>query len=94
MNVHPLTVHFFEILTIAKPPPEKAPPEIAADVAEKGMVLSGGTSMIRNFDKLITQRTGMKVTIADSPLEGVVNGASKALEKPDRLETYIKKLRR
>ncbi len=73
---------------------EKAPPEIAADVAENGMVLSGGTSLIRNFDKLITQRTGMKVTMAESPLEGVVNGASRALENPERLETYIKKLRR
>ncbi len=73
---------------------EKAPPEIAADIAENGMVLSGGSSLIRNFDKLITQRTGMKVTMAANPLEGVVYGASKALEDPDKLETYIKKLRR
>lgn len=73
---------------------EKAPPEIAADVAENGIVLSGGSCKIRNFDKLITQRTGMEVTIAENPLEAVVLGAEKALENSEKLITYIKKLRR
>ena len=73
---------------------EKAPPEIASDVAENGIVISGGSSKIRNFDKLITQRTGMAVTVADNPLEAVVLGAAKSLEDPDKLMTYIKKLRR
>ncbi len=73
---------------------EKAPPEIAADVAENGMVLTGGTGMIKNFDQLITNRTGMKVRLADNPLEAVVLGTAKSLEDIDKLNTYIRKSRR
>ena len=73
---------------------EKAPPEIAADVAENGLVLSGGSSLLRNLDKVITKRTGMQVTMAENPLEGVVLGAAKALEDVEKLKIYIKKSRR
>ena len=73
---------------------EKAPPEIAADVAENGLVLSGGSSLLRNLDKVITKRTGMQVTLAENPLEGVVLGAAKALEDVEKLKIYIKKSRR
>lgn len=73
---------------------EKAPPEIAADVAENGIVISGGSSMIKNFDKLITQKTGMEVSVAENPLEAVVIGAEKALQDSEKLMTYVKKMRR
>ena len=73
---------------------EKAPPEIAADVAENGLVLSGGSSLLRHLDKVITKRTGMQVTMAENPLEGVVLGAAKALEDVEKLKIYIKKSRR
>ena len=73
---------------------EKAPPEIAADVAENGLVLSGGSSLLRNLDKVITKRTGMQVKMAENPLEGVVLGAAKALEDVEKLKIYIKKSRR
>ena len=73
---------------------EKAPPEIAADVAENGIVLTGGSSLLRNFDRIITDRTGMIVTMAVNPLEGVVEGAAKALEDVEKLKVYIKKSRR
>ncbi len=73
---------------------EKAPPEIAADVAENGLVLSGGSSLLKNLDKVITNRTGMKVTMAENPLEGVILGAAKALEDIEKLKIYIKKSRR
>ena len=48
----------------------------------------------RNLDKVITKRTGMQVTMAENPLEGVVLGAAKALEDVEKLKIYIKKSRR
>ena len=83
-----------EIFPVIKATIEKAPPEIAADVAENGLVLSGGSSLLRNLDKVITKRTGMQVTMAENPLEGVVLGAAKALEDVEKLKIYIKKSRR
>ena len=67
---------------------EKAPPEIAADIADKGMVLSGGGGMICNLDKLINKRTGMNVTIAENAFEAVALGAGKSLEDIEKLKLY------
>lgn len=67
---------------------EKAPPEIAADIADKGMVLSGGGGMIHNLDKLIKKRTGMEVAIAENAFEAVALGAGKSLENIEKLKIY------
>ncbi len=67
---------------------EKAPPEIAADIAEKGMMLSGGGALIENLDKLISMRTGMEVRIAENPYEAVAIGTGKSLDNIERLRTY------
>ncbi|MBQ1959208.1 MAG: rod shape-determining protein, partial [Firmicutes bacterium] len=67
---------------------EKAPPEIAADIAENGMVLSGGGGRIHNLDKLITKRTGMEVAVADNAFEAVALGAGKSLEDIEKLKVY------
>lgn len=61
------------------------PPELAADVMEKGMVLSGGSALLRNIDKLITQVTGVPAYVADDPLLCVAKGTGIAL---DNLESY------
>ena len=59
---------------------EKAPPEIAADIAERGMLLSGGGGKIHNLDKLITKRTEMSVAVADNAFEAVAVGTGMSLE--------------
>lgn len=59
---------------------EDTPPELAADIIDKGIVMSGGTSMLRNFDKLITEETGVPAHVADEPLLCVVRGTGLVLE--------------
>jgi rod shape-determining protein MreB len=67
---------------------EKAPPEVAADIAERGMILTGGGANIHNLDKLIKLRTGMDVAVAAQPYEAVALGAGKSLENIDKLRLY------
>lgn len=59
---------------------EDTPPELAADIIDKGIVMSGGTSTLRNFDKLMTQETGVPAYVADEPLLCVVRGTGLVLE--------------
>lgn len=59
---------------------EQAPPELAADIAERGMVLTGGGALLRNIDRLFMEETGLPVIIADEPLTCVARGGGKALE--------------
>lgn len=59
---------------------EDTPPELAADIIDKGIVMSGGTSCLRNFDKLITEETGVPAHVADEPLLCVVRGTGLVLE--------------
>jgi len=67
---------------------EKAPPEIAADIAEHGMMLSGGGGRIKNLDKLITKRTGMSVSIAENAFEAVAVGTGVSLDDIEKLKIY------
>jgi len=73
------------ILEAIKGTLEKTPPELAADIMERGIMLTGGGSLLRGMDKLIREETGMPVAIADDPLDCVVMGAGKALEEIDIL---------
>jgi len=59
---------------------EDTPPELAADIIDKGIVMSGGTSLLRNFDKLLTAETGVPAHVADEPLLCVVRGTGLVLE--------------
>lgn len=68
---------------------EKTPPELASDIIDKGIVLSGGTTLLRNFDKYITRETGVPAYIAEDPLQCVVRGTGVALEN---LELYKKSI--
>ena len=73
---------------------EKAPPEIAADIAENGMMLSGGGANIYNLDKLIKKKTDMDVEIAENSFEAVAMGTGKALEDIEKLKIYTRKSKR
>lgn len=78
-----------EIVEIVKTTLEKTPPELASDIVEKGIVLAGGGALIKNLDKLLSQRTGMPVYIAENPLECVVKGTGKTLEDLERLKSVL-----
>jgi len=62
---------------------EQTPPELGADIAERGMVLTGGGALLRDLDRLLTEETGLPVIIADDPLTCVARGGGKALEMFD-----------
>jgi rod shape-determining protein MreB len=64
---------------------EQTPPELGADIAEKGMVLTGGGALLRELDRLLMEETGLPVIVADDPLTCVVRGSGLALEKMDKL---------
>jgi rod shape-determining protein MreB len=59
---------------------EQTPPELGADVAERGIVLTGGGALLRDIDKLLMEETGLPVVVADDPLTCVARGGGRALE--------------
>ena len=65
---------------------EKTPPELAADIVDKGIVLAGGGALIRNLDLLLKEETGLPIMIAEDPLSAVVIGSGKALDQIDVLD--------
>jgi rod shape-determining protein MreB and related proteins len=62
---------------------EQTPPELGADVAERGIVLTGGGALLRGFDRLIEEETGLPVVVAEDPLTCVARGGGRALEMLD-----------
>lgn len=65
---------------------EQTPPELASDIVDRGVVLAGGGSLLRNLDSLISEETGLPVTRASDPLTSVVMGAGMALDEIDLLK--------
>lgn len=59
---------------------EQTPPELAADIAERGMILTGGGALLRYLDRLLTEETGLPVVVAEDPLTCVARGGGRALE--------------
>ena len=66
---------------------EQTPPELAADIVDKGIVLAGGGALIKNLDILLREETGLPIMIAENPLCSVVIGSGKALDQIDVLGT-------
>ena len=73
---------------------EKAPPEIAADIASGGMILSGGGGMIHNLDQMIEKRTGVKAYIAENAFEAVALGTGMSLNNIEKLKIYATSINR
>jgi rod shape-determining protein MreB len=63
---------------------ERTPPELAADIVDKGIMLSGGGALLKNLDVLFREETGLPVVIADDPLTSVVRGCGQTLDKLDQ----------
>ena len=79
-----LTDPLNSIVSAVKTALEQTPPELGADIASKGMVLTGGGALLRDIDRLLMEETGLPVLIADDPLTCVVRGSGKALERMDK----------
>jgi len=71
------------IVAAVKTALEKTPPELGSDIAEKGMVLTGGGALLTNIDRLLMEETNLPVVIADDPLTCVARGGGRALEMMD-----------
>ncbi len=65
---------------------ERTPPELAADIVDKGIVLAGGGALLRNLDELLREETGLPVVISEDPLSCVVLGSGKVLDELDLLK--------
>jgi rod shape-determining protein MreB len=65
---------------------ERTPPELAADIVDKGIVLTGGGSLLKNLDVLLREETGLPVMVCDDPISAVVLGSGKALDHLELLK--------
>ncbi len=77
------------IVAAVKEALEQVPPELGADIAEKGMMLTGGGALLHDFDRLLSEETGLPVLIAEDPLTCVVRGCGIALEHLDQYENIF-----
>ena len=68
---------------------EQTPPELGADIAERGLVLTGGGALLKGFDRLLAEETGLPVTIADDPLTCVARGSGMALDLIGKLNSIF-----
>ncbi len=84
-----LTEPLNAIVSAVKSALEQTPPELAADIAEKGMVITGGGALLRDIDRLLMEETGLPVIVAEDPLTCVVRGSGKALERVERLASIF-----
>ena len=71
------------IVSAVKTALEQTPPELASDIAERGMVLTGGGALLNDLDRLLMEETGLPVLIAEDPLTCVARGGGRALEMID-----------
>ena len=81
-----------QIIGTVKEVLEETPPELAADIIDKGIVMSGGTALLKNFDKLMTAEIGVPVHVAEDPMKCVVRGIGSALENVNLYKRSITKL--
>ena len=68
---------------------ETTPPELSADIFDSGIMLAGGGALLRGLPALITERTGLKVTVADRPLDCVALGIGKGIEDPRIIRNVV-----
>ncbi len=80
-----LTEPLNQIVSAVKIGLEQTPPELGADIAERGMMLTGGGALVRDLDRLLMEETGLPVVVAEEPLTCVARGCGMALDKMDKL---------
>jgi rod shape-determining protein MreB len=68
---------------------EQTPPELAADIVDRGIILTGGGALLKNLDKLLMEESGLPITVAEDPLTTVALGSGKALDTIEILEQVI-----
>jgi len=78
-----------QIINAVKQALEKTPPELAADIVDKGIVMTGGGSLLRGLDKLLTEETNLLTKVAESPLECVARGAGYVLEDMAKFKALL-----
>lgn len=93
INSHEITDAIQEpmgmIVNAVKAVLEETPPELASDIIEKGMVLTGGGALLRNIDQLLAHRTGVQCYVAEDPLHCVAKGTGAALDRLDVLRDSL-----
>jgi rod shape-determining protein MreB len=80
-----LTDPLNQIVTAVKVALEQTPPELASDIADRGMMLTGGGALLRDLDRLLLEETGLPVHVAEDPLTCVARGSGMALERMEKL---------
>lgn len=78
-----------QIVDVVKIALEKTPPELSSDIVDRGIAMAGGGSLLRNLDKLISEETGLPVTLVEDPLAAVVIGSGQVLDQLDMLKDVI-----
>ena len=68
---------------------EQTPPELAADIVDSGIVLTGGGALLKNLDKLLREESGLPITVADDPLSTVALGTGKCLDNIEILKQVM-----
>ncbi len=68
---------------------EELPPELAADVLDKGILLTGGGALLDNLDQLLSEEIGLAITVPENPSSTVVLGAAMVLEDLDRFNRFV-----
>ncbi len=68
---------------------EQTPPELAADIVDRGIVLTGGGGLLTNLDKLLREESGLPITVTDDPLSTVALGSGKALDSIEILKQVV-----
>lgn len=84
-----LTDPLNNIISAVKSALEQTPPELGSDIADKGMVLTGGGALLHDLDRLLMEETGLPVIVAEDPLTCVVRGSGRALEEMDHMQTVF-----
>ncbi|MFP3569857.1 rod shape-determining protein [Paraburkholderia sp. SIMBA_030] len=84
-----LTDPLNQIVSAVKMALEQTPPELGADIAERGIMLTGGGALLRDLDRLLAEETGLPVFIADTPLTCFVRGSGMALEHMDKFDRFF-----
>ena len=82
------------VVDIVKATLDKCPPELAGDVMDRGIALTGGGALLRGLDERLREETGMPIQLADNPLESVVLGTGKCVEDFDALQQVLVRERR